>query len=312
MSDPPDPDGSTAASDGARRRAALLEEAALWRARLDSGSAEPAEFERWRAASPENAIAYARIASTWTAFDDMAVAPVRPVRRPDRRAALLGLLGVGVVASGLGLGVGGRSLARERAITGIGQRRTVTPAPGLEVQLNTDSRLAWRRRGGQAQLWLEKGEAAVTARSPGVVVSAAGATVTLAAGRYNIRMHAGQLECSVLNGGARSAAGVEIGPGQRLVGGGPDMSAETLPSAAAGAISAWPGGELVFEDTTVREAAAEYNRYLTRKLVVADPAVGALRIGGRFTSTDPTDFLRALGMAFDVRHQAEADRIIVG
>ena len=43
------------------------------------------------------------------------------------------------------------------------------------------------------------------------------------------------------------------------------------------------------------------NRYLERKIVIVDPAIGRLRIGGRFTSSDPTDFLAALEVVLPVR-----------
>ena len=44
----------------------------------------------------------------------------------------------------------------------------------------------------------------------------------------------------------------------------------------------WRRGVLVFEHTTLADAAAEFNRYNREKLVIADTAAGRRTIGGTF------------------------------
>lgn len=292
-------------SAGAAAREAALEEAALWLARLDSGAADPAAFARWRDADPTHAVAFARVAGAWRSLEAPA-APIAkaPAPRLSRRAAVLAL--AGLAAAGGSLGVSGRVLARERASTGVGERRAVRLAPGAFVEINTDSRLSWRARGGGVTLWLEKGEAAMMV-GPGaepVILNAARAVCRLAPGRYNVRLRDDRLELLTLDGLARSEGlrVVRAGRGERLVvRAGGSVSVGVAPPAALDTAAAWPRGEVVFDNVSLAQAAAEYNRYLDEKLIVADPEVGRQRIGGRFTSARPDDFLVALEAALPVR-----------
>ena len=47
----------------------LIDEAADWYARLDSGVADLAKFEAWRDGDPQRAVAFARIVAAVTALD---------------------------------------------------------------------------------------------------------------------------------------------------------------------------------------------------------------------------------------------------
>ena len=48
----------------------------------------------------------------------------------------------------------------------------------------------------------------------------------------------------------------------------------------------WRRGVLVFDNTTLADAAIEFNRYNRQKLVIADPAAARLTIDGTFQTTD--------------------------
>ena len=58
---------------------------------------------------------------------------------------------------------------------------------------------------------------------------------------------------------------------------------------------AWTQGRLWFDRVTLAEAVAEFNRYNRRQLVIDDPGVAELRIGGAFDATDLDSFVAALG-----------------
>jgi transmembrane sensor len=58
---------------------------------------------------------------------------------------------------------------------------------------------------------------------------------------------------------------------------------------------AWTQGRLWFDRVTLAEAIAEFNRYNRRQLVIDDPAIAGLRIGGAFDATDLDSFVAALG-----------------
>ena len=48
----------------------------------------------------------------------------------------------------------------------------------------------------------------------------------------------------------------------------------------------WRHGVLVFNHTKLADAAAEFNRYNREKLVIRDPAIASLEIGGTFQANN--------------------------
>ncbi len=57
---------------------------------------------------------------------------------------------------------------------------------------------------------------------------------------------------------------------------------------------AWVQGRLWFDRVTLAEAVAEFNRYNKRQLVIDDPSIAELKIGGTFDATDVDSFVAAL------------------
>jgi hypothetical protein len=60
-------------------------------------------------------------------------------------------------------------------------------------------------------------------------------------------------------------------------------------------------GWLVFRGETVRQAADAFNRYNERQLVVGDPEVARLRLGGKFRANDVDGFVATLEVTHGVR-----------
>lgn len=63
----------------------------------------------------------------------------------------------------------------------------------------------------------------------------------------------------------------------------------------------WTEGRLWFERQTLKAVVAEFNRYNRRQMVIADPSIENLRIGGGFEATDPESFIAALERTLGVR-----------
>jgi transmembrane sensor len=63
---------------------------------------------------------------------------------------------------------------------------------------------------------------------------------------------------------------------------------------------AWTQGRLWFDRVTLAEAVLEFNRYNRRQLVIDDPAIESLHIGGAFDATDLDSFVAAL-QSFGIR-----------
>lgn len=73
----------------------------------------------------------------------------------------------------------------------------------------------------------------------------------------------------------------------------------------------WRSGELVFDATPLAEAAAEFNRYNARRIVIEDPALAQMRVDGGFRTSNVDGFVRLLEVAFDVRAERRDDSIVL-
>ena len=74
---------------------------------------------------------------------------------------------------------------------------------------------------------------------------------------------------------------------------------------------AWTRGQIWLSQTTLAEAIAEFNRYNSRQLVLGEPTLATLRVGGSFITTDPTAFLAALERIFGIQARARAHQVIL-
>lgn len=300
------------AQAGDQDRNALIAQASEWLARLDAGRASPEAFEAWRDADPRRAAAFAEVASAWSKLDALRGAEPRQPPAVSRRAWLGGGLALAAGVAGAAY-LGRDQLLRARTVTGVGERRTLALPDGSSVELNTDTEIFWRVDRRSRSLWLERGEVALTiahdALRPFQLFTKQG-LARLASGQFNARLRSTALDLIVLAGRVtvKAAAGeaqaaVETATDSRQVlaisdGG---VAVAAAPEAEVQNVQAWRRGEIVFEGQKLADAVEEYNRYLTRKLVIEDPKVGALRLGGRFLTGDPESFLGALRTTFGLR-----------
>jgi transmembrane sensor len=82
-------------------------------------------------------------------------------------------------------------------------------------------------------------------------------------------------------------------------------------AAEAEAALSWRQGYVVLHDTPIADAAAEFNRYNTRKIVIRDAEVGQIRIGGNFRSTSTDAFVRLLADGFPIRVDEREEEIVL-
>lgn len=306
----------------------LTATAAGWLAALDAGTADPDAFEAWRDADVRHAVAFAEVASTWRDMnalsllpDDLrpAIASEAPLAPPpaSRRHVLRAAVALGVVGVAGG-GFAMRAAARNKVKTAIGERRSVTETSGLSVDLNTDSGIYWKD-GTPLRLWLERGEIAIRlSRGQGggphrLSLMTPGGTFHLAAGVYNARLRGASCELAVLAGSGRLGDASRVfAPGDvALATAGQASVRATDPDADLNRITAWQRDTLVLNGESLDYALAEMNRYLERKIVIGDPDLSRLRIGGTFATKDANEFLGALRSAFGVKATAGADGNIV-
>lgn len=284
-----------------------MEEAAGWLAALDAGSATREEFEAWRAADSRRAVAFAQVVDAFEQIERLR-AVHEPLPRQPARASRLNrrnLLRGGMLAGGIALAGGTiamQAAAREHAETGVGERRTVVLEDGTRVLLNTNTRISWRIKGTTRALWLEQGEIGLDVRAlagPALQLSANGTRFELKPGTFNARREPESVSLLVLKGTANAEAqAVREGTLAQVIG--RNVAVHPAEAVAIDRARSWQNGQLVFEGESLDFVVAEFNRYLDDKLVVADPALSRIRLGGRFTNTDPTELLKALNASFGI------------
>jgi transmembrane sensor len=101
----------------------------------------------------------------------------------------------------------------------------------------------------------------------------------------------------------------ELAAGQRLETNAAVAVADISPTVLSNSL-AWSHGAIVFDGEPLVRAVAELNRYSDTRLVVADPSIDDLRVGGRFRTGDVEGFLKALTRAFPVTTHRTSDHLV--
>ena len=73
---------------------------------------------------------------------------------------------------------------------------------------------------------------------------------------------------------------------------------------------AWREGAIIFDGQPLAQAIAEIERYTDARIVVTDPGVAALRVGGRFRTDDVQGFFQGLESALPVSVRRTPDGVV--
>ncbi|WAC49791.1 DUF4880 domain-containing protein [Asticcacaulis sp. SL142] len=300
----------------------LLTTAGLWLARLDSGSATADDFNAWRDADPRHAAAFARVAGLnhhINRLRPLLPEPELERSRPDRRRLLMALGGFGIA---VGAGTVGATLfgaGRSSAETAVGEQRSLILRDGSALEVNTASSVSWQFTDTVRKIWLRQGELALDLMASSVVcqVFAAGQTLRSTQGKFNLRLRGEALELMVLQGQGHIDAGGTEGQGRVIPGGQTAIAADRsirvrpVTEDERAFVAGWRQGELVLTGQSLGQVIEEYNRYLPHKLVLGDPALSSVHLGGRFKTSDPTVFLTGLEAGFGIRAMRDAEGTII-
>jgi transmembrane sensor len=321
--------------------------AADWLARLDQPDVPAAQhtaFEAWCRADPRHLAAYLRLLAVWNRLDALkaeeAPGGVDVIEVPDsalsapsplRRRVFLGMAlaaGLAAVAAGLAWWQWQAPFRMAAGVqvytTALGEFEQITLADGSVVVLNTDSELRVILRAGERDLTLVRGEATfevVPDKSrPFIVV--AGNTAARAVGTvFNVQKADSSVEVLVTKGvvavGPPQGMAMDrfvlaiVDAGQMAVAASSQVKIESLDQEEIARRLAWHDGMLLFNGQSLADVAVEFNRYNERKLVIADAAVGRLRIGGYFRATDLDSFVRVLQERFGIVAVREPGRTLL-
>jgi transmembrane sensor len=298
-------------------------EAAEWLVRCEDperplGAGEQSRWIRWLQRSPRHVQTYFDTAGLYARLDKIdpenridveewmsgqgapvvSLGAMRPrhaghstVRRWSRRWSLAAAAIALVCTASL---IGWQLFSGERYSTGVGQQGTYKLADGSVLKLNTRSSARVDYSTEQRVIELE-GEALFTvAPDPArpFLVRTRGATVKALGTRFNVYELPGQVRVAVLEGKVQVQApanrlALSAGEAAQVSGG---RAALQLP-ANVGAAVAWERQQLVFEDATLAEVVAEFNRYNDSRIHIQGDIGHTTRLSGTFDALYPQSLL---------------------
>jgi transmembrane sensor len=217
---------------------------------------------------------------------------------------------------------------RPAITTALGEQRTLNLPDGTRVELNTQSRLVVRFDDRVRTVVLTSGEAyfnvAHEAR-PFVVV--AGPRKVIAVGTsFLVRREEGAdnaVTVTLIEGRvavapltAADALPSKPTPEVTLLSAGKRLKAAqhappAIDSPSIDKETAWMRGQLIFDSTPLREAAAEFNRYNALQIKIASTEAGAIPVGGVFRTGDSASFAAAVAQAHNLQLVTRENELVL-
>lgn len=273
-------------------------------------------FDSWLAKSDAHLLSYWRLEEMWGRSRRLQAlrTPMRQsaTTRPRRaKLYIAGLAGVTAIGSLLGLlgtqAVQGRSA--KTYSTPIGGHLSLALSDGSKIELNTDSVLKVSSSPAHRFATLEKGEALfeiVHDRAHPFVVTSMGQRIIDLGTKFSIRNEGNYIRVALIEGSARVESAHENGlsratdlrPGDIAIASPTSLTVSKKTMSEIKRDLAWRNGVLVFDNTSLADAAAELNRYNTTKVLISDPTVARLSIGGTFRQNDFAALLNSAKQVF--------------
>ena len=308
----------------------IEESAALWRSRREQpgwSEADQAQLDAWLDEATAHRVAWLRMSYGWEKAGRLGAlkspnARATPVRMPPLRRWRPAAMAAGLaVAVALGSLVATEGLSGRKAYaTELGGHATVPLADGTKIELNTDTKVRASLAEEQRTVWLDRGEAyfevAHDASRP-FVVYAGDRKVTVLGTKFSVRRDGERVTVAVADGKVRvepvrpktPAPPTVVTRGDVVIA---EPSATLVTPKSIERVEselAWRRGLLMFDKSSLGDAASEINRYNRKKLVVEDNAAAAIRITGSFEAENVEAFARLLREAFGLTIQESEGEI---
>ncbi len=313
----------------------IEEKAARWLAREEEGL-DPvlrARFDAWLAETDLHRVVYLRLKCAWRQADRLAAlkrpeplsvpsGPVRPWYLPMRALLPVRALAAVLVVGCLGIGgYFGLLTQRDGYMTAVGQRQVLHLSDGTRVELNTDTLLRTKMTADRRTVILERGEAFFdvihNSKRPFVVLVGDRRIIDVGT-KFSVRRDSDHVRVLVSEGRVAVDIPGEKHPGLPVVAKANEVviakTDETLivpknHQTVADDLS-WRRGVLVFNQQTLADAAAQFNRYSTKQIVVKGEARD-LRIGGSFRVNNIEGFAQLVCEGFELKVEENGDTITI-
>jgi transmembrane sensor len=196
--------------------------------------------------------------------------------------------------------------------TQIGGLSSIPLSDGSTVTLNTDSQIEVDLKSSERRITLKRGEAffevSKNATRP-FIVTTGDKQVTAVGTQFAVFRQTGEMRVLVTEGRVQVANRSLLGTsGETPVDAGSEATTtnngvvvDHLDESRLDQLLSWRSGYVTFRDTPLPDAVADFNRYSVRKIVIDDPSLSAIQIGGRFRSNDADAFLSLLQTGFPIK-----------
>jgi len=286
-----------------------------------------AELDAWLAQSIAHRVAYVRFEDVWTRSNRLAalrgtsrahavfesLRNMRPLFFRVAAACVYAAVMGGVLYYFL------RPISNaQNFATPIGGHETIILADGSQIELNTDTAVRVSETHGERDVALERGEAFFRVKHnpkrPFVVTAGARRIVDVGT-QFLVRAGAHKFEVGLIEGRVtfdnNGTHQTSLTPGDLLVATADSVSMTQMSAQQMSDMLAWRKGLVIFHQTPLAAAAAEYNRYNREKIVVADADAGRLAISGTLPANDPNEFARLAQNFFHLRISHQGGAIVI-
>ncbi len=313
-------------------------------------AAEQDEFSQWLAADPRHGEALAEHSWGWDELDRLTglqtslgavpdpdlFAPTAKARAP-RWWWLMGASSLVAAAAAVVVMIFSGERGRERsdakpvevtaevaALAAPCERRTLED--GSVVELNRGAAVEVAFTATERRVTLVRGEANFTVAKDAArpfIVTAGGVAVRAVGTVFNVRLGGDAVEVVVAEGRVRvDSPSRGAGDGGQLLSVGQSAAVPLVPAvvvapvvtltdAQLAARLAWQPRLLDFTNAPLSEIVADFNRRNPVRLVVGEPALGALRLSAAFRSDNVEGFVRLMESDFGMRAEWRSEREIV-
>jgi len=275
------------------------------------------------AADPLGALKPANNGARLSRHEDLEKPAARVARR--FRISMRRVLGASLAAACLAAAVvGWIAWPRQETSyrTAIGGMTAISMKDGSTVTLNTNSDIRVAMSETERRVDLEQGEAFFeVAKDPKrpFIVRVGDRRVIAVGTKFSVRRESNHVRVIVTEGRVRvehsepqhPAEIALVSAGGVAVAGAAGVLVQDKSLSDAEERLSWRDGVVVFRETLLSDAVAEFNRYNTRQIFIDDPTLGSMRIGGHFRTRNAEGFVRLLADAFPIRVEENEGRIVL-
>lgn len=310
----------------------ILEEAAIWQARLREADLAPgeerklkAEFNTWLIADPLHRQAFVEMESLWGALEEPVAQVLAELPQTTKLHTrwLPQLATAACLVLALLIGIGWQqdwaTEWQSDYITNVGEQKPVTLDDGSRIILNTQSAVSVDFSENRRQVRLLKGEAwfdVATDTNRPFTVDAGQGSVEVSGTRFNVKLEDIGTQVSLDEGSVRlktsqseqgDAVALEPGQQARLT----QMGITEPEPFDRNLVTAWQRGQFVFYSAPLSKVVATLNRYRSGQILITDDRLNSLEVSGVFSIEHPDKALEVITNTLPVEQTRLTDYLVL-